>query len=282
MINVTAEELETILATVDRAMDMHAQWREQLQRVLVCKMTPPDSDMTEDAHLHCAFGQWFYSPGNAHLRKLPAFTRIEGLHAAMHGLARELAVRVKGHWTITAKEYDPFIDKVNEFRDELLKLRQKVAETLHKIDPLTGAYNGQHLLPELRLEQEANKVSGQPCSLLLLRFDLLEINRRHGSAVGDNILRAGIGAVRQEMAEQDRVYRHRGAEFVICLPGKPEAQAEEVRTTMLSAIDKVLGSLPELASTDLQLHYGILQLAPDSLIEELINQAKLATYRIQI
>lgn len=281
MINVSVQDLEAILATVDRALEMHAQWREQLQRTLICKLPPREADMADDAHHHCAFGQWFYSPGNAHLRKLPAFKQIEELHETMHAHARELCIRVKGHWAITPKEYDPFIEQMSEFRNALLNMRHKVEETLHKIDPLTGAFVGSQLLPDLHREQEAQRQSGRPYSLLLLRFDLAEINRDHGHAAGDGVLRAGIAGGRTALGPEEKVYRFSGSEFVICLPGKDHAQAEETRGKLLEAIARGLAASPGPAAA-LQVQYGIIELEPDAYIEKLIHAAALATYTIQL
>lgn len=282
MINVTAQELEAILATVDKALDMHAQRREQLQRSLICKLPPREADMADDAHQQCAFGQWFYSPGNAHLRQLPVFKRIEELHEAMHGHARELCIRVKGHWAITPREYDPFITRMASFRESLLQLRHKVEETLHNIDPLTGAFASGLLLADLSREQAAQRASGQPYSLLLLRFDLAQISRQFGHEAGDALLRASIAAVRQALAPGEKVYRHRGAEFVICLPGKSRPAADATREQLLAAIAPALASLPGLPAAALQVHYGIAELVPDSLIEQLINETTLASYSIQL
>ncbi len=282
MIHVTAQDLEAILSTVDRALEMHGQWRDQLQRTLICKLPPRETDMADDAHHHCAFGQWFYSAGNAHLRKLPAFKQIEDLHAVMHGHARELCIRLKGHWAITPKEYDPFIERMAEFRNALLGMRHKVEDTLRKIDPLTGAFVSAQLLPELRAEQAAQRQTGRPYSLLLLRFDLAEINRSRGHEAGDVVLRAGIGGILQSLDPEDKVYRFSGAEFVICLPGKDRAQAEGSRERMLAAVAQSLASTAGTASAALQVHYGIVALEPDAYIEKLIHSAALATYTIQL
>ncbi len=84
MINVTAQELETILTTLDKALIFHDQWREQLQRALICKPPPEDANLAPVAHRHCAFGHWYYSPANAQLRKLETFRHVEEIHEAMH------------------------------------------------------------------------------------------------------------------------------------------------------------------------------------------------------
>lgn len=57
MLNVTAQELQTIIDTLDKAIAMHDAWREKLQRVLACKLPPPDGDMADDAHHRCTCAQ---------------------------------------------------------------------------------------------------------------------------------------------------------------------------------------------------------------------------------
>jgi len=283
MINVTALELESILATVDKALAMHGQWQEQLQRTLICKLPPLEADLADDSHQLCAFGQWYYSAGNTHLHRLPVFKQIEGMHTAMHTLARDLCIRLKGRWAITPKEYDPFIAGVAEFREELIKLRSKVEETLHKIDPLTGAFRRNQLLPDLRQEQSKQRATGQPYSLLLLRFDLSEINRVHGHEAGDKILRTSITGSRDILDAGENIYRYIGTEFIFCLPGKAHKEGEATRKKLLESIAQTLAT-PEnsIASTALQVHYGIVELEPDAYMEELIHAATLATYTIQM
>ena len=314
MINVTAQELESIMTTIDNAIEMHAAWRERLHRTFVCKLAPNEADLAEDAHQRCAFGKWFYSSANAHLRKLPSFKTIETMHEVMHGQARQLCVMAKGHWPITTEDYDPFIDQMGKFRSELLKLRQKTADTLHKIDALTGAYNSALLLPELKAAQELQKKGGRAYSLLLLRFDLAEVNRNQGRDAGDQVLRAGVNWTRAVLGPEDKIYRYAGAEFVICLPGKTQTEAEAVKESLLAGLGGALGATladseaaeqeaaaeeepiavdepagvskseatPAATSAALNVQYGVIPLEPEAYIEHLIQQAALATYTITI
>ncbi len=282
MINVTTQELESILDTLEKAIAMHDSWREQLQRTVACKLPPSEADMAEDAHQQCAFGKWFYSSGNAPLRKLASFQRVEQLHVTMHGRARELCTMIKGHWAVTPKEYDVCMDTIKSFRGELNGLRQKVFETLHHIDALTGTLSGAHLLADLTRAQEARKVSGQAYSLLLLRFDLAAVNHTLGRAAGDDLLRRTFEESRQILESNDRIYRYAGAEFVICLPGKDTTEASAIKERLLSVIDGALRAVAKDAAATLELQYGIVDMEPDILIEQLINQTERATYTINL
>ncbi|OYY95860.1 MAG: hypothetical protein B7Y41_00820 [Hydrogenophilales bacterium 28-61-23] len=282
MINVTAQELETILVTIDKALAMHEVWRDQIQRTLACRMSPREADMDDEAHYQCDFGVWFYSPTNANIRNLTSFKKIEAMHQIMHARARELCIRLKGHWHITPKEYDLYIEQVVSFRAELTQLRQKVFDTLHKIDPLTGAYSGAHILADLEREQAQKKTRGQAYSLLMLRFDLFDINQVFGRAKGDDILRASISAIRGALDAGEKVYRYAGAEFVICLPGKDASDADKTRQRLLAIISRAIETAVENSAASLQIHYAITELDPDTYIEQLINQAARATYTIRI
>jgi len=283
MINVTEHELEAILSTVAKALDMHGQWRERLQRTLICKLPPSDADVADDAHHQCAFGHWFYSSGNAHLRKLPIFKRIEAHHTAMHNLARELLTRVNVHWIVTPDEYDLFTAQEADFRKELLNLRHKVKETLHKIDPLTGAIVSSQLLPDLHGEQVARCGSGQPRSLLLLlRFDLAQINRSDGIKAGDAALQSSIHGIRQSLGPEEKIYRYSGAEFAISLPGKTQDDAVLLKEGLLVVIRQALESMPELSAATLNVQWGIVELKPDAPIEQSIHGADLTTHEIRI
>ncbi|MDD5388607.1 MAG: diguanylate cyclase [Gallionellaceae bacterium] len=282
MINVTAQELESILSTIDKALAMHDAWREQIQRTVACRLAPQDGDMADDAHHRCAFGNWFYSPSNAHLRRLPSFMKIEEMHKVTHNHARELCIRLKGHWPISPNEYDPYIEQVAHFRAELIQLRQKVFDTLHKIDPLTGAYCGVHILPDLEHEQTLKRAQGQAYSLLMLQFDLLEINQAHGRAKGDEILRASITGIRDALGSGEKVYRYASAEFVICLPGKDGAEAFKTKENLLAIISQAVEASVGNSAANLDIHYAITDLEPDTYIEQLISQAERATYTIKI
>jgi diguanylate cyclase len=282
MINVTAQELETILSTIDKVLSMHEIWREQIQRTLACRLSPADADIADESHHHCTFGCWYYSASNAHLRKLPSFKKIEELHEAMHDMARDLCVRLKGHWAVSPAEYDPYINQVARFRGELTQLRQKVFDTLHKIDPLTGAYGSMHMLPELEQAQALKQVNGQAYSLLMLRFDLLELNQRCGRDKGDAVLRQSITGIRNALERGEKVYRYAGAEFVISLPGKAQYEAGKVKEELLEIISRVVEKVIGKAKACLDIHYGITDLEAGAYIEQLINQAERATYTVKI
>lgn len=282
MINVSAEDLGAIIAKIDDALMLHDKWRENFQRTLICKLPPPAADLGDNAHEQCAFGHWLYGKSNTHLRALPAFRSIEALHKEMHVKVCKLyEQRLSGHVT-GVEEYDAYLANAAAFRDELLNLKERVAFTLHNIDPLTGAYKQTQLLPELRAEQQRQKESGAPYSLFLIDLDLKEVNKKLGRQAGDQVLQTAIAKVRQALTAKDRVYRLVGAEFVISLPGKSAKDAERMKELLLRRIGEAVAATTSKSEKTFTVNYGIVELEPHAYLEELLDQAVRFTYTINL
>lgn len=282
MINVTSEELERILKTIEEALGLHEKWRDSLNRTLACKLPPAAADMAEDAHQKCAFGHWFYSDGNAHLRGLPVFRKIGTLHQEMHGSARDVCRRLEGSGMVSAQDYDDLIGKIATFRGELVNMQHKVSFTLQNIDPLTGAYNNARLLPDLKAEQKNLKDSGKSYSLLLMDIDLKAINQSRGRNTGDKVLQTAILGIRAALGAEDKIYRYGGAEFVICLPGKSVNDAEIAREALMKKIGAALAEVAGEAAEALHIHYGVVGLDHDAYLEELLDRSARSTYTINL
>lgn len=282
MISVTSEELDRILATIEEALSLHDKWREGLLRTLVCKLPPTASDIAEDAHQRCDFGNWFYCKGNSHLRNLPAFKKIGELHQAMHQRAREVCLKVKGTGLVAEEDYDQYLGSVSQFREELVGLQHRVSYTLQNIDSLTGAFNHAKLLPDLKAEQRRLRESGAQYSLLLMDLDLKEINKSHGRDIGDKMLRTTILGIRQALSPGDKIYRYGGAEFVICLPGKCAGDAELVKEQLLQKMAEALAETTVESANSLHIHYSIVELDPDVYLEELLDRSARSTYTITL
>ena len=280
MISVTSEELQSILATIEEALSLHDKWREGLLRALICKLPLAASNIAEDAHQRCAFGCWFYSKGNTHLREMAVFKTIGQLHQAMHDNAREVCLKIKATGVVVEEDYDQFLGGVSRFRGELVGLQNKVTFTLQNIDSLTGAYNKAKLLPDLKAAQKQLKESGKPYSLLLMDLDLKEINKAHGRDTGDKLLRTTISSVMGALSAGDKIYRYGGAEFVICLPGKNTSDAELAKEELLKKIGEALANATGEAAASLHIHYGVVEMDHDAYLEELLDRSSRSTYTV--
>jgi diguanylate cyclase len=128
-----SEDIELILETIDKAFQLHKQWHEDLIRTLLCRLPVPPSVTAKDAHNHCEFGGWLYGERNSRLHDLPAFAKIDALHKAMHDAARELYLKMEVNGKVLEEDYDYYIRKLDQFRDELTEFRQRVLATLNHV-----------------------------------------------------------------------------------------------------------------------------------------------------
>src|SRR5690349_8906391 len=101
--------------------------------------------------------------------------------------------------------------------ENALKFRQ--VETTATTDYLTGLPNARSLFLRLDSELARSKRSNEPLTVLVCDLNgFKQINDRHGHLVGNQVLRAVGGALRDSCREYDYVARMGGDEFVLILP----------------------------------------------------------------
>jgi diguanylate cyclase (GGDEF)-like protein len=106
-----------------------------------------------------------------------------------------------------------------------------------RTDDLTGLFNRRHFHERLGAELARVRRSGEPAALLLLDVDDFKaVNDRYGHPVGDTVLRAFAGLLRDVVRGADVVCRTGGEEFAVILPG---ADAEEA----VAAAHRVVGAV---------------------------------------
>lgn len=133
MTSVSPKDIEKILKTIEKALHMHTKWYENLMRMLLCQLPLTESIIENDAHKKCDFGCWLYSDENAHIRRVPAFSKIEKLHELMHDGARDMSLNMKANGMVLEEDYDYFVRNAANFRNELTDFRERVSTTLGQI-----------------------------------------------------------------------------------------------------------------------------------------------------
>lgn len=95
-------------------------------------------------------------------------------------------------------------------------------------DALTGVFNRRYLVEVLERELAQAQRQGLPLSLMLMDLDHFKrVNDTHGHQVGDEVLRGAAALLSGHVRAGDVVCRYGGEEFLLLLPGMPEAQAVE-------------------------------------------------------
>ncbi len=106
-----------------------------------------------------------------------------------------------------------------------------------RTDSLTQVYNHGYFLEKLREYIELSQQSNNHLSLIMLDIDhFKQYNDRYGHVTGDNVLRAIVQVIRQNIKHDDIVGRWGGEEFGVALPNTDAQQAlivaERIRKTL--------------------------------------------------
>lgn len=279
MFSIRQGDLLATLQQLKQALYNHEQWQKNLVRSIVCRLPYDPPDVTTDAHLHCRFGQWYYSAAPELLRKHAAFTAMEMEHRRMHELAAQLLLS-SGHAGIVAvADYDNFSNAMERLRLQLHSLISELEDSLYKLDPLTGAENRIGLLTTLRQMQALVKRGVEASSIVIFDLDHFKaVNDNHGHIIGDHVLTAVVRYAKTCLRPYDRIFRYGGEEFLISLPNTDvqtaQAVMERLREGLASQVLTHAGNTPVLITAS----FGIAPLESDIAVEESIDRADHALY----
>jgi len=119
----------------------------------------------------------------------------------------------------------------------VLLSRTEEAEDSSRRDTLTGVLNRPWLDRMLDREFTQAVVFGRDLSIAHLDLDRFKtINERHGTQVGDKVLRSCAQVLQSCVRGSDLVARFSGEEFMIVLPGADQNIAKQVAQRMLKAL----------------------------------------------
>lgn len=119
----------------------------------------------------------------------------------------------------------------------VLLTRTEEAEDMGRRDTLTGALNRAWLDRMLDREFTQAVVFGRDLSVAHVDIDhFRKVNERHGTQVGDQVLRSCAAALQSCVRGSDLVARFSGEEFMVVLPGADRDIAKQVAQRMLATI----------------------------------------------
>ena len=160
-----------------------------------------------------------------------------------------------------------------------IRHKSRQLDELSRTDSLTGLPVRRHWLELADHALRLHRDEGVPTTLLLLDIDHFKVaNDRHGHSVGDEVLRAGGGAIRATLRPADAAGRYGGDEFGVLLGGLSAGQAQAQAEAMLAAIREAgIGGLPGARIT------ASIGMAPaqagHATVEQWIDEADAALYR---
>ena len=164
------------------------------------------------------------------------------------------------------------------------KLEQQAVELYHAAitDSMTGVANRGHSLSRLAQSIDECARDGRELAVLLIDFDnFKQINDLHGHLFGDNVLIAGVEAMRRCLRPGDLLGRFGGEEFVAIVTGYEAdhvlALAERLRTRVAEKLGEESPELSFTATVSIGMA-TLAQLEPPPRLEALLEAADKALY----
>jgi diguanylate cyclase (GGDEF)-like protein len=126
--------------------------------------------------------------------------------------------------------------RIDAATDELLA-QKELAELQARIDPLTGLHNRRAFMEHVERELHRADRYGARLCLIMLDLDFFkDVNDTYGHDVGDRLLVAIAGLLRQSIREVDFAARLGGEEFIVLMPETDIEAARVVAERMRQAI----------------------------------------------
>ena len=276
---MSPSDMRKALSELDQALFSHEHWCEELNRTLICALSPDERDLEDDAHQHCRFGQWLYGAGSKSLSDHPSFKEIAFAHERLHRLTKEMLEVMSTQGKAPLDLYERFMNSLSKMRLEILTAKRELEEGVYNVDPLSGAANRVGMLTRLREQQALVKRGAHSCTIAMMDFDHFKrVNDSYGHLAGDQVIAGVSKLVMNRMRSYDMFFRYGGEEFLIC---EPDTNLETGHA-LLDRMRKDIAAL-QFKSADgepfqITASFGLALLDPDISVEEAIERADMAMY----
>ncbi|ELY4221502.1 diguanylate cyclase [Cronobacter sakazakii] len=158
------------------------------------------------------------------------------------------------------------------------KLRDELTEKA-MYDSLTGLRNRYHLEDALYACISQAEMTGSPVSCLMIDIDHFKsLNDQYGHDAGDAVLKEVARTIRSVPGETAQVFRYGGEEFLMLLPGMPQAQAHALATRILTQVSELSLRYNGLEIGPVSVSIGLATWPDHARRESLIKNADIALY----
>jgi diguanylate cyclase (GGDEF)-like protein len=273
--NESTHDVFLTIRALDAGIANHEAWVSEIHQSLICGTDHANpADLCEDAHCHCKFGKWLYSPENRSLESLEAFQSVVEKHQQMHAVARAILRKSGNRLNILEGEYRDFTAQALSFKHHVREFQYLLMSRVCVVDHLTGVWNRHVMYSKLGQEQERLARSGQHCTICMMDIDhFKQVNDTHGHIAGDQVLKQVIDFCRDGLRKYDSIYRYGGEEFLFCLPHAEQDEAKAIIERLCAGLGGHAITLPGGEGLSVTASFGIASLLKDSAIEDSIQAA---------
>lgn len=275
MLNIQPAALRSTLEQLEQATHDHLEWHANLLRFIVCELPGDPNDLGERAHYLCSFGQWYYQRTPIELREQPTFVAIGIEHRQAHVAAARILYEMATGRPVPRQQFDELLAASLRLRGELDLFKRELQAALRSRDELTGAFDRDLALPELRRWRAPGNPEGVPCCIVLVDVDhLKEVNEAHGHMVGDALLAEAARFLGEHLRPDDKVFRYGGDEFLISLPRADLSLGKEIAGCIRDSLaQRELFVAGAGSAFRLTASFGIAQLEADIRLEDSVDHA---------
>lgn len=272
--HLTQIEMRSAVMELDQALYTHEQWIEEIYTALICQLPADDRDVSENAHLKCRFGQWYYAKGKTTLADRPGFAEVETEHKRMHQHAASLLRAAAQGTPISLADYQRFVSAIKRTRLEISALKRELEVALYNIDALTGVPGRLEMLQKLRDQREFVVRDVHACTIAMFDIDHFKaVNDNYGHPAGDRVLVDMARYIQAHLRAYDLIFRYGGEEFLLCMPDTDLEGGREI----CDRLREELAGLPHrengTANITVTVSIGVAELASDITVEEAIERA---------
>ncbi|MDA8230706.1 MAG: diguanylate cyclase [Magnetospirillum sp.] len=175
--------------------------------------------------------------------------------------------------------YQAFMAAVDSYAREARRIEAHFHRLLVETDPLTGVWNRQGMIRDLRREWARSLRTGHPACVALADLDHFKVvNDTYGHSAGDRVLCMAARFFQRRLRPYDMVYRYGGEEFLFCLPDIDCATARRVLDRLRALMARLPVVLEGGERVTITCSIGVAPLAPAPSVQAAIDAADRALY----
>lgn len=257
-----------VLRLLERVAAEHLEWRGRVQAALMF----PDHAEAPSCEPAAAFAE-LRAVAAEHPEHLGALVRLRD---AMHHRAGALLAGGRAD----PDGYRAFLDTVESYEREARRAEKYCNRVVSETDPLTGLWNRQGMIRDLRRERARSLRSGRPACLAIADLDhFKQVNDCWGHGAGDHVLCLAARFFQRRLRGYDMVYRFGGEEFLFCLPDTDCDAAHRVLDRLCGLMARVPIILDDGTKLTVTCSIGLTEMESAGSVQAAIETADSALYK---
>lgn len=276
--NISSEILGTLTKSLNQARIAHVQWLNDFNKQIIFKTA---IDSFPRNHTECYLGKWLNSVKSSIAFDIDEFQELVVIHENLHSQASRLLDSSLTGNSIEAKDYELFINIVNNVMHTIENIQSALNRFMLSLDNLTQLANRNLLL--FMLEKEYSKfkrkgIDNQHCIAFIDIDYFKDINDTYGHHAGDIVLKKVSEKLLSCMRESDILGRYGGEEFLFFVSDVSAQVAIKIFERIRAEIENLKITFQPKEVIGVTISIGIAKFSKSYSLLEIIDHADKAMY----